>query len=483
MKRFSVKKGFSALLVLVMMLALSVGTSFAEAASADVVVVGGGLAGLTAAISATEQGAKVILVEKMPMTGGSSAYSGGGISAPGSSVQAEFSITDSAEGWHDLWVERQAQSLNESAQYPDMERVDAMIEGTPALIEWFKDLGFSHVRPEGYGVDTVERIHYIATRENGNKGGGAALLKELAEVASEKGVEIRTETKALELVQAEDGTVTGVVVETANGQETISAKAVILAAGGFAASPDALQKYIPSLPPVTSVASPSNTGDGIEMAVKAGAVLYEDPWVIGLYTGVSPAGALSRLGYSANLYVNAQGERFMNEWQQYSLITNDVSAQGGVAYSIWDSSNEAVAALIEENLGENAFKADTFEALAEAAGIDAALADTMALYNSDAAAGKDSVFEKDAAFLTAVETAPYYAIRMVPNIMGTIGGVKTLPTCEVVDADNNPIPGLYAAGENANRAFFNQVYMSGGALAIAATTGKIAGAGAASFAQ
>ncbi len=471
--------------VLCLLLALPA-AAFAQDETCDVLVVGGGLAGLSAAISASESGAKVVLVEKLQMLGGSSGYSGGGIGAVGTSVQAQFGIEDSAEAWRALWVERQNQSLDQDALYPDYGRVDWVIGYGAELIDWMIAQGVSYPRPAGYGVDPVERLHFPQKQgeAEGVTGMGMNLIAYLSDSAQAKGVTVLLETRATELVM-ENGSVVGAVVEDKSGNRVINAKAVVLAAGGFAQSPELLNRFIPELPEVYSVASPGTTGDGILMAEKAGAQLYEKPWVIGLYTGVSPASrALSMLPYMANLYVAPNGQRVMNEAQHYALITNSAIDAGGVLYMVYDSSNPDIAQMIEGSVGEDVFKGDSFEALAEAAGIDAAaFAETMAAYNGYCEEGEDPDFGKASAMLIEVETAPFYAVKVKPNIMGTIGGVKTNVTGEALGADGAAIPGLYAAGECANRAFYNQIYMSGSALAVAATTGKFAGQSAAEYAK
>jgi fumarate reductase flavoprotein subunit len=473
--------------LLILCLAVSCASSgSAPAPAADVVVVGSGLSGLSAALSAAENGAKVIVVEKLGIPGGSSALAGGGIGATGSAVQKRYGIEDSVAAWRATWVERQNQSLNKNSPYPDMARVDWLIPQGPAIIDWMISQGVVYDRPEGYGVDTAERLHFPrkpGAAEN-DKGNGASLIQYLLDSAEKKGVTILLETKAVELVVS-GGAVCGVRVEDKNGTRTIAAKAVVLAAGGFGQSAELRQRFIPGFPFVTSVASPGNTGDGILMAEKVGAALYEEPWIIGLYTGVNERSALGYLPYTASLYVAPNGKRVMNEAQHYALITNSAIAAGGVLYSIYDSSDPQTAGLIAGSLGENAFTGSSLQALAAAAGIDpAGLAATITAYNGYAKAGKDADFGKAPALLKALTQGPFYAVKVVPNIMGTIGGVKTrVETGEVLDTSGAVIPGLYAAGENANRAFFNQVYMSGGALLIASATGKASGAAAAAYSR
>jgi fumarate reductase flavoprotein subunit len=458
--------------------------------STDVVVVGSGLSGFSAAIKAREAGVNVILLEKLDITGGSSARSGGGIGAANSSVQQAFDITDTAASWKGLWQERQAMSPNGKTTYPDWAAVDWLLAQGPNLIGWMKEKlefsGKTYGRPEGYGFDPVERIHFPPATPDGTTG-GAALIWYVQQYAESKGVQILLKHEAKELVRS-GGAVTGVKVETPDGEITVSAKAVVLAAGGFPGK-ETLKQYIPSLPDVESVAAPGDTGDGIRMAVEAGAVLYDDPWIIGLYTAVAPGNPMNYLFMnpsSYHVYVNAAGSRVMNEAQHYALITNATIAAGGILYGVYDSSpaNQTATALIGANLGEYAFKGDTLTALAQSAGIAAAAFETtITTYNSYASSGNDAAFSKDSDFLKALSTPPYYAVKVKPNIMGTIGGVKTkYQTGEVLDAQGAVIPGLYAAGENANHIFLNQVYMTGGALAIASTTGRAAGENAAAYA-
>lgn len=443
----------------------------------DVIVVGGGLAGLSAAVKAAQDGASVVLVEKMGALGGSSALSGGGLGGVNTSVQQENGIEDSTQAWLDLWKERQATSPKQGS-YPDWTLVERLVNGSAASIDWYRSLGYEFRKPEGFGVDPVERLHFPTT-----EGGGSVLTTFLGEKAAELGIQILLDTRATELVQT-GGAITGVLAEGKEGPVILNGKAVILASGGFSRSEELNKRFTPEVAEYVpySVAGAGSTGDGIVMAEAVGAVPYEDPWHIGLGLA-SPVRAMASFFWYGNfVFVNQEGQRFTNEAAHYSIVYNDAAykAPGG-AFMVFDSS-EAFAPYVqaaETALDDPAlFKADTVEELAAAMGVDAAnLKSTLDAYGKG-----DDPFGKPAARSTPISVGPFYAVRYYPSSMGTFGGVKVGEDLGVLDASGTPIPGLYAAGEMANRPYYAQVYMSGSALQLAASTGQTAGKAAAQHA-
>lgn len=449
--------------------------------STDIVIIGAGGTGLTAAASAHENGAKVLVLEKLSMTGGSTALSGGGVSATDTKFQRELGITDTKESWMELWKERQETS-NPDSIYPDYEAVDKFMDEAVITTEWLVDyVGHEYGSVEGYGVDYVKRIHFPA--EVDGKKGGVALIHSIENFVRKNNIEIMTETKATELITNENGDVVGVIAEGKDGKITINAKKVILAAGGFAKSEELLERLAPKLAGTAelSAASAGHTGDGILMAEKVGAVLYEDPWSIGLSFATKVKGTSGLAWDWTKVLVNEKGERFINEETHYAIVTNIV-AQQETPWLIMDSSE--VNALIIESMqsaldsGE-VVKGETYEELAQAMGVpEDALAKTMADYNAGAKSGKDAL-GKSSDFLMPMETAPFYAVKIYPQTMGTFGGVKTNENFQVLREDGSVINNLYAGGECANRILYNQVYMSGSAVQFAATSGRIAGAHAA----
>ncbi|HWR24386.1 MAG TPA: FAD-dependent oxidoreductase, partial [Feifaniaceae bacterium] len=450
--------------------------------TADVVVAGGGLAGLSAAVKAAEDGASVILVEKMAMLGGSSALSGGGLGATDTAVQKEAGITDTDASWKQLWEERQATSP-EQGMYPDWDRVDRLIATSSDTIDWLLSLGYQFRRPEGFGVDPVERLHFPAP-----EGNGSVLTGFLGEKAEELGVQILLETPATELI-VEDGAVTGLKAENKSGPVTLHAKSVVLATGGFGRSEELTARFTPEVADYVqySVSGAGNMGDGIVMAEAVGAALYEDPWMIGLGLATPVKEMAGLYWYGTYMLVNQDGERFTNEGDHYAVVYNDAAYQSpGGSYMLFDGT-EAFAPFIAaaDPKVDNAvvFKADSIEALASAIGADPAkLTATVEAYNK-ISAGTEDAFGKAAELAVPLKTGPFYAVKYFPCNMGTFGGVKTNEAMEVLTADGTVIKGLYAAGEMANRPYYSQVYMSGSALQVAATTGVTAGTSAAAAAK
>lgn len=447
----------------------------------DVVVVGAGGTGLTAAASAYEKGADVIVLEKLAIIGGSTGISGGGIAATDTKFQRELGIADTKESWMDLWKERQDTS-NPGFMYPDYNFVDRYMDEAVITTEWMVDyVGHKYGRIEGYGVDYVERLHFPA--EIDGKSGGAAFIKSLENFARKNNIEIMTETKATDLITNDKGDVIGVVAQGKDGKITINAKKVILAAGGFAKNDELLERLAPKLAGTAalSAAAAGSTGDGILMAEKVGAALYEEPWSIGLSFGAKVDGTGGLAWDWTKVYVNASGERFINEETHYAIVTNYVAEQD-TPWLILDSSeqNASTVELLEAALGSGEVaKGDTYEALADAMGVSKeTFVKTMTDYNAGAKTGTDSL-GKSKNFLVPMETGPFYALKIYPKTMGTFGGVKTNENFQVLREDGSIINNLYAGGECANRILYNQVYMSGSAVQFAATSGRLAGAHAA----
>lgn len=441
----------------------------------DVVVVGAGGTGLAAAASAHENGAEVIVLEKLPMTGGSTALSGGSISAPGSRFQKELGIEDSKESWLELWKERQGSK--DGDKYPDYDKVDKFIDETVVTTHWMTDyIGLEFLSVDGFGFDPAKRLH---TPENG----GAGITTSIDEFIGKEGIEVLTETPATELLTDDEGNVVGVIAEGPEGKITIHAKKVILASGGFAKNEELLERLIPEMKGTAelSAASAGSTGDGIIMAEKVGAALYDENWIIGLgYTSLVPE--LSILDWdSTKILVNEKGNRFMNESSHYAIVTNSVADQDKV-WMIIDSSenNSNVVEIIKSKMpNDEIAEGDTIEDLAKAMGVDPSnLETTINSFNDGAKSGKDE-FGKPESMLVSVEEGPFYAFSVKHRTMGTFGGVETDDKFRVLREDGTVINNLYAGGECTNKALYNDVYMTGSAVQFALTSGRIAGADAA----
>lgn len=438
----------------------------------DVVVVGAGGTGLSAAASAHENGAEVIVLEKLSAVGGSTALSGGSIGATDTRFQQEQGIEDSAESWMELWKERQSVS-NPDSKYPDYDRVQHFIDEAVVTTHWLVDyVGHEYSGLGAFGVDTVDRNHQ-------SENGGAGLIKNIEDFVRGEGVEILTETTATELLTDDNGDVIGVVAEGKNGKVTVNAKKVILATGGFAQSEELIEEYLPQFSDYidVSAATIGATGDGIMMAEDLGAVLYEDPWVIGL--GISsrvPELAAIDWDYS-KILVNENGERFVNEFSHYAIVTNEAVKQEQ-SYMIIDSSeaNANHVTNLEAALSSDEIaKGETIEELAEEMGVSAdTLVKTIDTFNQGVEKGEDEL-GKQKELLVSVENGPYYALKVYPRTMGTFGGVTTDESFRVLKEDGSVINNLYAGGECSNRNYYNQVYMTGSAVQLALTSGRLVG--------
>jgi fumarate reductase flavoprotein subunit len=284
--------------------------------------------------------------------------------------------------------------------------------------------------------------------------------------------------------------VIGAKAETADAEITFSAKSVILTCGGISQNEDLVAKYSPKLhrAGLVPTSAVGHTGDGFLMALAVGAGTF-DVFATPLFgTTFDPAlansGALTIYG---QLGVNANGVRFGNEaasagWDVMDYTASDMIQDGNAPFwYIYDSSDEAAAAVLEAGAADGVVaKGNTIEELAlgmhvYTANLTAAVAD----YNAAAAAGEDAAFGKPAAFLKALEQAPFYAVKVYPTTFGSAGGVTTTEDGRVTRQDGTVIPGLYAAGEMSNRYFYNENYILAASLGLYSTMGRRAGTAAA----
>lgn len=442
----------------------------------DVVVVGAGLAGLASAMSAADAGANVLLIDKMPAVGGSAALSSGALLTVNATDERAAQFDSSLDNTMNFWKE--VASLSPNGHYPDYDFSADVLAATGATVDYLTNNGvvWGRVINMGYGVGTIA------------EGGGAGLIKFMEAAALSKGVNLLLECKAEELIL--DGEkVVGVKAATVSENLTITAKNVILATGGFSQNPDMLAEYIPGIPEVRARASASNTGDGMTMAIAAGAAKFADYWPMVSTTMLDPTynskveGAGAVATYNAQLGVNGAGKRFGNEAaSSYSSMGNYMIEDNTFPYYfIYDSSNPDLIAALEGGiaLGE-VVKADTAEALAAAAGLDAAaFSETFGRYNALCDAGNDEDFGKAADKMVKLTQAPYYAVKFYPTTIGTLGGVVTDTVGHVLREDGSIIDGLFAVGEMSNRMFYNKHYIGGASLALYSTMGLRAGAEAA----
>ena len=441
---------------------------------ADVVVIGAGGAGMTAAITAHEAGKEVILLEKMPYAGGNTTKSTGGMNAAETSVQAELGIEDSVQTFID-------DTMTGGKNVNDLALVTTMAENSAEAIDWLASIGAPLPEVSFSGGATNKRIH----RPEGGAAVGPYLVEKLLAKIGEDEISLLYNTEATELI-VEDGAVTGVKATGDGVSYTINAKAVVLATGGFGANLEMCAEYNPDLAGFVTTNSPCATGDGIRMAEAAGAATV-DMEQIQIHPTVYQATSLmvteSVRGGGAIL-VNASGERFVDEMETRDVVSAaEIAQEGGYAYLVFDQAQRDNLSAIDSYVSNGlTVQADTIEGLAEEMGVDAAnLQATVEAWNKAVAEQNDEAFGRTTGMDVDISVAPFYAIQIAPGIHHTMGGVKIDTTAAVIGVDGEAIPGLYAAGEvtggvhGANR-------IGGNAVADIIVFGRIAGQSAADYA-
>ncbi len=411
-----------------------------ETLQTDIVIVGAGGAGMTAAINATQDGKDVILLEKMPYAGGNTTKATGGMNAAETHYQKEQGIEDSVE----QFVE---DTMEGGHQLNNIDLVTTMAENSAAGIDWLDSIGAPLPKVSFSGGATNARIH---APEDGS-GVGEYLVEAFTAKIDELGIDVMYNTKATDLIYA-DGTVSGVLASSDDTDYTIEADAVILTTGGFGANEEMYTSYRPDLKGTVTTNAPGATGDGIVMAEAVGADLV-DIDQIQLHPTVEQSTSMliteSVRGDGAIL-VNQSGKRFTDE-----LLTRDVVSaaeleqDGHYAYIIFDQKLRDNLKAIEKYVKNGlTVQADTIEELAEQIDIDpATLAETLATWNEAVANQKDDEFGRTTGMENDLTTAPYYAIKVAPGIHHTMGGVKIDTEAQVINKDGEPIKGLFAAGE------------------------------------
>ena len=446
--------------------------------TADVVVIGAGGAGVAAAVEACDAGAKVILLEKMPAIGGTTATSQGLVGGYESKFTKEMDV-------HYTFEEMYGNLMSNASYRLDPTLTGITIEKSGETIDWMADrLGMNFYQVTvGYGPLTM--MHWI---ENAGAGMKTAMEATLAN----SDVELMLETRATELIMNEDGSVKG--VKAVRGADTVIlyADSVVIASGGYSNNPELTERLDPEKAGTYGIGFVGSTGDGIIMASNVGAALthtgdmmcvLKDYEIMSEHNGTSAtANVSSFISRDNTVLLGANGKRFVDEkdigymTQKLNSPVFDQMHKDGLGY-VWAISDKASleAKGVKRGLDMEFVTADTFEELAAKMGLDeAAVVETLTNYNSYCETGHDPEFGR---LLLAKLEAPYCAVKVVPCEIITYGGIARNENAEVIRADGTVIEGLYTAGE----ASANSAYM-GFTISNAFTWGRIAGNGAAAYA-
>lgn len=464
----------------------------------DVIVIGAGFSGMNAALEAANNGAKVMLIEKNNAVGGSIRFAGGTLSGAGTKMQQEAGVEDSPEDFI-ADIERMGGGRN----IPEL--TQKHVENAAAAVDWMDSLGADFgdrqpKQPQTYDAFEIPREHRVT-------GGGAAMVELVEPLLDEKvaegNLEILLNTEVKDII-IEDGAVTGVIINDDAGTQ-YKAKSIILATGGYGHNEEWLHKY--NYENVLTTSPEFVTGDGYVFAEKAGAV-FSNMDYLPAYAGgvpVSDTGFVRSVtaketAYPGAIWVSLDGNRMLNEYNcldsekknawataphniVYIIISQEMRDTQDPILSVNSKGDENWARFDEElEKGEVVFKGDTVEELAGKIGVDAAaLKATIDTYNADCAAGKDSQFGRTESLIPL--TGTLYAVKTVPYVMLTKGGPLMNADAQVLNADGQPIPGLYECGELAGGANIGGACNIGGlANTSCIVWGKIAGASAAKYA-
>lgn len=418
----------------------------------NVVVVGSGGAGFSAAIEAKEAGKSVVLIEKMPAVGGNTLISGAEMNVPNNWVQKKLGIKgDSPEKMAEDTIKGGDKLGN-----PHM--IQVMTEHALDAATWLKDdikVEFLDDQLFQFGGHSYKR----ALIPKGHT--GQEVITKFKAKADKLDIPIKLNTTAKELVK-EDDKVTAVKAENKEGDIiTYHAKdGVILTTGGFGSNVEMRKKYNPKMDEsYMSTVTEGSTGDGIVMAEAIGADLTNME-NIQTYPICNPkTGVISLLAdtrFDGAILVNQEGNRFVEELERRDVISNAILKQtGGYTYQIWnDKINDISGTMSVHEAEYNELKkqklitkADTLEEAAEFFDIDVNnLKETVKKVNDYAKTGKDKDFNHRGK-LVSLEEGPYYIEKAAPSVHHTMGGLIINDKTEVLDKEGKPIPGLYAAGE------------------------------------
>ncbi|MEM3550115.1 MAG: flavocytochrome c [Candidatus Bathyarchaeia archaeon] len=440
----------------------------------DVLIVGGGGSGLSAAVEAAEHKADVIVLEKMPFVGGDTALSAGTLFAVGTHIQKKHKIYDSPEIAYKDMVKVGGGASN-------LELLKLLAEKSGETFDWLTQLGVKF-EDKVYPRDecTVPRCHAVLPNSS-------AYIKVLKEAAEKRSVEIILNTKAVRLIRSRGGEVIGVKAEDLKRKKILkikAKKAVILATGSFAANKRMRRKYCPiETVNIATACNPGNTGDGHKMASAIGVDM------VNMNIGGQPCGPMVDHTFISRSFivngailVNKKGKRFVNELSAYPLQNAAILAQPGrVCYVIFDRQVAIKGVNFYQTYKDLGYliEADTLEKLAKKLRISIKeLKKTIYTWNIYVKMKKDLEFGRTN-FGCGIKASPFYSLKATVKVILTEGGLKINSKCQTINTLGRIVPRLYAVGQVGNGGIFGVNTISGMHLAWAFTSGRIAGKNAA----
>lgn len=454
----------------------------------EIVVIGGGGAGLAAAVQANQLGSKVLVLEKMGKVGGNTILAGGALNAVNDRSEQAIAYNDSVE-WH------YTQTLSGGDYQGDPVLVHTLVSNAWAGVQWLMDLGMEF-QDDTAGLFTVTGGLWPRAHKPVEPLGTGFFKTYMNYIDSHDNVDVMLNTRATEILVDENGKACGVVAtgETGNTVTVKASKGVVVATGGFAANVELRSAYNTQWADLGDSIKSTNhagaTGDGIKMMQKLGADFVQMGNIQLLPLGDPVTGSLSgniEHDVETRIFINKEGNRFVNEGGRRDDMPNALFAQTDAYMWVVMDSDTYPTGDERNNFGETAnqlveagraVKADTLEELAEKMNVPAdTLIAAVTEFNRHAEggdlAGTPDEFGRTL-YKTPIDTAPFYAAARIPTVHHTMGGVRINVNAQVLDENGNVIPGLYAAGEvtggihGANR-------LGGNALTDTVVFGRIAG--------
>jgi len=467
----------------------------------EVAIVGGGGAGLAAAVAAAEMGAKVTVLEKRRSFGGNSALAGG-IFAAESHLQRQRRI----DAPKDVFFK---EAMNYAHNKINPRIIRAFLNKSGDTIKWLENMGLKiYDLPPYFPGQTMITWHCPKT-------GGRAIVNVLVKRCKAIGVRLISQARVNQIWLDEKGNTRGILATSKRKQLQIIAKSVIIATGGFAGNKKLLKQYNPSYMENIYLIGLPHMGDGIQMALEIGA----DTDGLGILHMTGPGFPSSRIlsGMTTEpltVWVNKKGQRFTDEGtgiKSFEAVNAQMRQPEMLAFVLLDSG-------IKQFLVDNGFTrgmgslykarkvkpshwlkelqleaergtvkiSDSWDEIARWMGADSkVLKATIEEYNEVCEHGYDPIFGKNRAYLKPLLIPPYYALRSTPGMLTTVGGLKINEHMELINKDDNPIPGLFASGNDTGGwvADTYNINLSGSTFGFAINSGRIAGENAAKYAS
>lgn len=473
----------------------------------ELAVIGSGGGGLAAAVAAAGRGIKdIIVLETLNAPGGNSLFPEG-FFAVNSRLQQRVGIEASADESFKMMMNNAHWRLNSRL-------VRTLIDESGRTVDWLEDLGVNFEPREDVSLNSP-RIAFPFRVGEGKTGLG--IMKALIKCCQDRGIQILCNTRAKELVQDEKGRIAGVVAESGGRNIKISARGVVIATGGFAGNKEMIKKYLPPFDDDDDlyIGAIPHQGDGVRMAGEAGAAMESAgateftvnrfPWSPFLFL---------LLKMPEVIWVNKRGERFADE-AGFGGMHNLWKQPGKISYTVFDESVKQSAYrqeisemdknytgkydTLEEKTRQNLWLAvekdlrertdtgrimiaESWEEIARWMGIEPQrLQAAIDEYNTGCDEGRD-YFAKDPEFLRPLRQPPYYAVKTVLNLLVTHGVIRTSPRMEALDKEDDPLPGLYVAGDDIGGTDEN-IYggMGGHSFGFTLVSGRLAGENAAAY--